>query len=319
MYHSTGVLAPIEKFQKGGLLWKTIGRPAYSYGLKYSPQIFVAGGLARGFYNSNRYRMPYNPNQTLTTYTTSGHKPRTTLPINRRKKIYPNSIPKKMPGKKKTYRRKPRRVYRRKKTSIARQVVPSSRLVKMRLCERILLTGTTGAIANKSILYNSLQDPLLTDSTNQPYYYDQVKTMYRSATVLGAKVTVQFHNTSSTVPAVVGLYQLPWDNSQTLSSYEFWREISAKGRQRIISSDVDIVTMVIKNSTKRHLGVSNVKDNQDVVCDIENDGDPTRLLYNVFFCQAVDQASTSTVEAVITLEQVVLLQHPYSPARSVDA
>lgn len=265
-------------------------------------------------YNRYNYQM-FNP---LGSYSAKPHKPYRSNPINSSgKKVLPTNTNKTMP-KKRVYKRK-RRTTRKKKSCIPCQVVPQSRLVRLRMCERILLTSTSGAIANKSILYNGLQDPLLTDSTNQPYYYDQIKTMYRSGTVIGAKVTVQFHNTSSTVPCVVGLYQLPWDNSQTLSSYEFWREISAKGRQRILSSDVDIITMVLQNSTKRHLGISNVKDNSDLVCDLENDGDPTRLLYNVFFCQAVDQTATATAEAIITLEQVVLLQHPYSPVRSVDA
>lgn len=303
-------------------IYTLVARPAVSL---YGTTVGYGSAGAGASYGTEQYRS--HPTVGITTSTHS-HPITRYLPVGsaglvqkylgnfRRKKISRkgNRMPK--VNKRRTRRRRFRRY--RKRTIIAKQVVPPSRLVKLRMCERILLTGTTGAIANKSILYNGLQDPLLTDSSQQPYYYDQIKTMYRSATVLGAKVTIQFHNTSSTVPAIVGLYQLPWDNSQTLSSYEFWREISAKGRQRLISSDHDIITMVIKNSTKKHLGLRNVRDNSDLVCDIENDGDPTRLLYNVFFAQAVDQASTATVEAIITLEQVVLLQHPYSPARSTD-
>lgn len=298
------------------MIESTIFRP-----LATSKPLFSGGhawvGLAQ--YHHNKYnRYNYKMLNPLGTYSAKPHKPYRSNPVNSfGKKVLPTITKKTMP-KKRVYRKK-RRTYRRKKSIIPQQVVPKSRLVKMRLCERILLTSTSGAIANKSILYNGLQDPLLTDSTNQPYYYDQIKTMYRSGTILGAKVTIQFHNTSSTVPCVVGLYQLPWDNSQTLSSYEFWREISAKGRQRILSSEIDVATFVLKNSTRKHLGIKDAKDNSDLVCDIENDGDPTRLLYNVFFCQAVDQTSTATAEAIITLEQIVLLQHPYSPARSVDA
>lgn len=275
--------------------------------LRGAPALFSAGN-----YNNYEYQDMYNPHSGLSHYT---HKKPN---YNSRKKVLTtNTMPKGTKTKRRPYRR--RRIYRRRrKTAIPQAVVPSTRLVKMRLCERMLLTGTTGATGNANIYYNSLQDPLISNGTNQPYYYDQIKTMYRTAIVVGAKLSVTFHNTSSTVPAVVGLYLIPWDNSTSITNYEYFREIVAKGRQRILSSDIDTCHMSLKISPKKHLGISNFKDADEVKCDIENDGDPSKLGAVTVMSQALDQSSTSTVEAIIVLEQIVILRDPFQPARSVD-
>lgn len=211
-----------------------------------------------------------------------------------------------------------RRRRRFRRPRVPRSVVPYARLVKLRATEHLTLTGTTGAIATHNIYWNSLQDPFVSDSTNQPLYYDQIKTMYRTAIVLGAKITVQFHNNSSTVPLVAGLYCVPWDNSQSLTNYEYYREASWTGRQRILTSDIDIVTLTQKISGKKFFHQS-MKNESDFRADIENDGDPSKLGAAAYFIQALDQAATATCFVVVTLEQVVKLQDPYTPSRSVDA
>lgn len=307
-------------------VYSLIARPAMSL---YGTTVGYGTASAGASYGTERYRS--HPTVGITTSTHSRYTGidrvlpegpagvvREYLGNYRRKKKLSKSN--RMPKGKRRTRRPRRRLrrYRRKRSIIPYQVVPRTRLVKMRLCERLSLTGTTGAIGNANIYYNSLQDPLITNGTAQPYYYDQIKTMYRTAIVVGAKASVTFHNTSSTVPVVVGLYLIPWDNSTSINSYEFFREINAKGRQRILSSDIDTCHMSLKISTRKHLGLRNLKDNDDIRCDIENDGDPTKLGAFTILTQALDQTATSTTEAILVLEQVVLLMDPYQPARSTD-
>lgn len=321
-YYSQGPLQHIERYNRGGLIYKTIGRPLLRYSLKYSPQLTAFGALTKGFYNSNRYRMPY----ISTGLTTSTHTPYRKKKTFRRtkkygktskKKVLTKSIQKSMPARK-TYRKRKyvpkNRILARR--GIPRTLVPNTRLLKLKFCDRVAMTGTTGAIDSNVINTNNIIDPLGADSTQQPYYLEQLKTLYRSAVVVGCKASVTFHNTSSTVPCVVGLYLTPWDNSTSITSYEHWKEMSTRGRQRILSSDMDVCNLSQKVSVRKHFGVRNLTDGDEFITDLETETAPSKIGYLIYFLQALDQSSTATGEAIISVEYIVKCMNAYQPARS---
>lgn len=188
--------------------------------------------------------------------------------------------------------------------------------MKVKTTDHLTFTSTTGAIDTKQINWNNMVDPFVGSSANQPLYYDQIKTMYRTAIVLGAKVTVQFHNNSSTVPIVAGLYIEPFDTTNVPTDYEYFREVSWKGRQRIITSDIDVVVLSQKVSGKKYFRQS-LKTEEDFRQDIETDQAPSKIGKMRCFVQSLDQSTTGTALAVVTIEQVVKLLDPYTPGRSV--
>lgn len=218
-------------------------------------------------------------------------------------------MPYKRVYKKRTFKRRPRR------NIIPRAIVPASRVAQVQTTEHLTFTGTTGAIDTKQINWNVITDPFVGSSANQPLYYDQIKTMYRTAIVLGAKITVQMHNNSSTVPIVCGLYVEPYDTSTSVTSYEYFRELPWTGRQRVLSSDVDVAYLSQKISAKKYFK-QGVKTEEDFRADIENDGSPTKIGKARLFIQALDQSSTATALAVVTIQQIVKFLDPYTPARS---
>lgn len=211
-----------------------------------------------------------------------------------------------------------RRRYRRRRTRIARYVVPPMRIVKFRATDFLTLTSTAAAFTSHNPYVNGIIDPFAGSGTGQPLYLNEMKSHYRSAVCVGSKITVQFHNDSSTVPIVVGLYRYPYDVAATSWTYEYLREAAFPGRQRILTSDIDIVTLSMKTSCKRYFGVTNMLDNNEFLVDLENETECTKLGNYTCFIQSLNTttAPTGSAQLIITMEYIVVLKDPFTPARS---
>lgn len=203
---------------------------------------------------------------------------------------------------------------------VPRTIAPHSKLIRVK-CTDFLSPGyTSGAIANYYCQLNSVDDPFAGFSTNQPLGYDQWKTLYQKAYVVGAKAKVVCHN-GSTSAIMYGICPMPVSQGSTsLLNYEHYSELP-QNKQRLLSPDVDHGVLTHSVSVKKHLQVKDIRDNNDLVIDLINETPPSKLCYWHLYSQPVDQTTTvasGNVQFVITLEYIVLLTDPVVPARSIE-
>lgn len=77
---------------------------------------------------------------------------------------------------------------------------------KLHYCDNFILTAiASGTTGTQQFIINGLYDFDFTGTGHQPYYFDQYMAIYDHYHVIGAKITVDFINTSTT-PIVVGGY-----------------------------------------------------------------------------------------------------------------
>lgn len=239
--------------------------------------------------------------------------------VNPWKGLYPESklrLDTNMPYRKlnKRKRKKKRGVIKKR---LPRAIQPRSKLIRLKTSQFHQFTGTTGALSRLAVQGNSCDDPYTTGSDQQPLGYDQWKALYKSAYVIGSKVSVTFHN-ESTVSAMVGISptQIP-QGTTPLASYEYYKELPGT-TSRLLSPDVDHCYIQSKRSTKKFLHLKNMTDEEDYKMDLITETPPDRLYYYHIWTQATDQATTVNVEAVIDVEYIILLRDPIIPSRSIE-
>lgn len=214
-----------------------------------------------------------------------------------------------------------RRKTNRRRRGIIRKRIPRalttrSKLVCVKATNYHNLAGT-GTIAVNTTQLNSVDDPFMTVGTGQPLGYDQWKALYKRCIVVGSRITVKFHNRGSAA-AMVGVWPSPLNQGTTaLTDYEHYME-NAQAKAILLSPEMDHGIVGAGVSVKKHLQVSQVRDNSRLSLDLVTETPPTDLTYWHCFAQAVDQSSAYAVDAVITMSYVVLLLDPIVPTRSVE-
>lgn len=210
-----------------------------------------------------------------------------------------------------------------KKRGVIRRRVPRllqspTKLIKVKVSDYQAMTCTTGAIEVRSLQGNSIDDPFRSAGTGQPLGYDQWKALYRKAYVLGAKVKFTVYNNQSTA-LMYGITAIPENQvGSALTSYEHYIE-SPKTVSRLLSPDVDHGFLINKQSTKKMLHLSKIKDNDECVVNLVTETAPSKEYHFQCWIQPVDQTSTLTgVQTVIDIEYIVLLCDPILPSRSVE-
>lgn len=219
---------------------------------------------------------------------------------------------------KRRYKRKNTRRRRIVKRGIPRNLAPRTKLIKCTAVKQTSISMTTGAMSTIFIQGNSIDDPFTALGTGQPLGYDQYKSLYDKAIVLGSKVSLTFYN-GGTVPVIFGLCPMPVSQANTsLSLYDYYGELPGN-KQRLLSPDVDHSFLVSKVSTKKHLKKKDLRDCEDLTLDLGSETPPSELFYWHLYFQPADQTTTvSTAHAVIKVEYIVLLKDPIIPARSVE-
>jgi len=72
-----------------------------------------------------------------------------------------------------------------------------------------ILTGGIGSLPQRLYSANGLWDPYVPSGGHQPIGFDQIMLMYEHYTGIRAKITITFHNASSTSPVRVGVLLAP--------------------------------------------------------------------------------------------------------------
>lgn len=205
-----------------------------------------------------------------------------------------------------------RRRFLRKRRGIPSAIGPNRIVRRFKFTDYQALTCTSGALGIVDVSANSLYDPLRSYSTQQPYGLDQWSNFYNKYCVIGVKIKVDFHN-NGTPTLKCGVTALAPNQSASLGSYEAYME-APRTTHCTLSSDVDHGTVVNKMSVKKMLNVKNLLDNEGAVAAFS--ADPTLVPKFHIWAQPLDQTSTGSAQAVISLEFIaVLLDYKY-PTRS---
>lgn len=201
---------------------------------------------------------------------------------------------------------------------IPRLIVPNRKLIRIKMSDYQTFTCTSGAISYKNIAGTDFLDPLVGTSAQQPLGFDQWKALYHTAYVVGTKVTLRVWNNQSTA-LMMGITAFGKSQSTTgLSDYEYYKEVP-KTVSRLLTPDVDKGTLINKVSTKKHLSVRNILDNDTLRINLTSESSPSENYYFHAWVQPLDQATTLTsVQGVIDIEYLVVLTNPVIPTRSTN-
>lgn len=157
-------------------------------------------------------------------------------------------------------------------------------------------------------------DPFNTSGTQQPLGYDQWKTLYKRAKVLGAKVTFTCHNAGA-VAVVIGCTLIPEGENAAQTPWEYNAE-SPNSRYRILSPEMDHTTIGMVSSTKKYFRIADIKDNEEIACDIDADTGPDRVGYFTCWAALHNGTTATNVDYIIKVQYIILLDQPQVPARS---
>lgn len=218
--------------------------------------------------------------------------------------------------KKKSKKPKQRGIVRR---YIPATLAPKRKLVRMKTSINATLQCTDGVIDKMSINMFNFQDPFSAFSTQQPLGFDQWKTLYNSAVVVGLKVVARIHNRSA-VAIITGITACnETQGTGTLTNSNHYQETKGT-KSRLLSPDVDHLTMFHKVGTKRHIGVKNLMDEDEFHClDLANETAPQRTSYFHLWAQPIDQttslidASSNSPQVNVTAEYIILLHDQIIP------
>lgn len=189
-------------------------------------------------------------------------------------------MPRKYSGRKRYPRR--RRAYRRKRnfkkniknytranhaiTQITKGLpLPDKYVVALPyVSETLSLTqGTAGLAANWTFRANGMYDPDYTGTGHQPLGFDQMMPFYQKYTVIGAKITVDIENTSSSGFAQVGIYSSEYlGGSDVRLIQENGNGVHTMIAPFGTSSDAH-AQLVYKVNIAKELGISNILGHTD--------------------------------------------------------
>lgn len=235
----------------------------------------------------------------------------------KRKRSEEISLPNKRMARTRTsYKRKYKRRYRgRLRKRLPRSLTTRNKIIRCRMVDSFQATHAAGAMERYLISVTNIVDPLGGGSAQQPLGYDQWKTLYGKAKILGAKVKFTVHNAGTAEPIMMGINPRYPNASATLADWEYNVEV-AGSVHRILSQDVDHGFLTMKRSTKKMLDLKNIKDADDIECNIASDTGPTDNAYIECWTQPFDKTTATAADVIIQIDYIVLLYDPIIPARS---
>lgn len=195
-----------------------------------------------------------------------------------------------------------------------RAPMPLRYKTKLRYCEGINLTGTSGAISQYVFRANGLYDPNYTGTGHQPKGFDQLMAIYDHATVTGARIHVIGTSSSGTEALVWGV-NVSGSVSSSFTSYRDWIELS-NGRYNMTAYNASVRTQELKLGVDigKFLGVDDVLDDRALAC--SNAADASEDVAFCVWAQSQDTATTVTLDALVVIEYDVVFMEPRELAAS---
>lgn len=202
-------------------------------------------------------------------------------------------------------RRARRRFYRRKRYA-RKGIAPLTQVVKARTCMKFDVSAAGATLQTHLIRMNDVSDPLGSNGTAQPLYYDQWAALYDKAIVLGAKLTAYFENEGTTA-VMFGCVKGTIDEAG-MTNYDNYEHFIERGSAyKLVTPENDRGIITSKVSIKKHMHKKDLKDDPTFHCDLSSQSSPTSLAYFVLWFQSLDKATTNAGTLMVVLEHVVLL------------
>lgn len=198
---------------------------------------------------------------------------------------------------------------------LPRSLTTRNKIIRCRLVDSFQATHAAGAMERYLISMTNIVDPFGGGSAQQPLGYDQWKTLYSKAKILGAKVKMTVHNAGTAEPIMMGMNPRYPNASATLADWEYNVEV-AGSKSRLLSQDVDHGFLVMARSTKKMMDLKNIKDADDIECNIATDTGPTDTAYIEAWTQPFDKTIATAADIIVQVDYIVLLYDPIIPSRS---
>ena len=220
-------------------------------------------------------------------------------------------MPKTYPKRKKTKRR-----YRRKRSSIVRyrkSPVPMRFPTKMRYNDQITLNSGSGTADSVVIHGNSLYDPITAVGGHQPRGFDQLMALYDHFVVIGSKITVSFQATSTSANVYVGIAIR--DSTTKTTDFNDYMEGGSVVSKPLALIGATPTVLSIATSPRKFLGRSKVMSDPELKGSAA--ANPAEGYYYHIFCASSNASSDpAAVDVVLNVDYSAVFIEPKVPAQS---
>jgi len=189
---------------------------------------------------------------------------------------------------------------------------PQQLVAKLRYCDTMTLSPSSGSLVKQVFRLNSVFDPDLSGVGHQPLYRDTFAAIYDQYAVISTRIVVTIVNTGS-VPIHCGC--LVEDDSTSSTSYTTLMEQST-GQHKLVPAQAGSLsshTFTYDWDCKRHLGIDPFASETYKTAVGSN---PTEESDFLVWLQPVDLASSMTNYINVEMDMVVLWTELATPAGS---
>lgn len=187
---------------------------------------------------------------------------------------------------------------------------PNSIVTKLRYCDYLTLSSTTGVRALNVFAANGIYDPDITGTGHQPMYHDTYAAIYDQYTVIGSKITVHFAPASSK-PWIVGINGDDDSTSTTVVA-------------TLLEQNNAFSTMAAANGGPVACITNSYAPIRDVGVDVKDDGfsqtdqgsNPTELFCYAVWGAPADGSSTDTCFIKVEIEYTVKFAELKTPSQN---
>ncbi len=189
------------------------------------------------------------------------------------------------------------------------------RQVRLRYSSFKALAGTSGVLGEQVVACGDIFDPDRTGVGHQPLGHDQWSAFYGAYIVVRSKIQVWYmYNQAQAVSTqpVVGMFRD--DTTALLSST--WDALVEQGRSKylvvpaslnVVSPDANMLTL--DYDAKRDFNLTDIRDNESRIGAATGASPSDNMFYHIW-AQSVDQATTSAVMLVYTVDYDVIFSKP---------
>lgn len=190
---------------------------------------------------------------------------------------------------------------------------PPRMVTKLRYCDNIKLTSTSGSIAKQVMSLNSIYDPDITGVGHQPLYRDTYAVVYDQYAVISSRIRVTYCNLFTTTSALCGLVKD--DNNVTSSTYSTLMEQNM-GKHVLIpplSGSLSSRSLVLTFDAKKDLTIDPYA-SETYKTDMS--ANATEGYDVLIYTTPADGSSTGSVELTLEIEYLVLFTELSTPTGS---
>jgi len=168
-----------------------------------------------------------------------------------------------------------------------------------RYCAVITMGSAAGAASTQQFSCNGMFDPDVTGAGHQPLYFDQLTAIYNHYTVLASKITLKFVARTAATCGTHCVVFVNDDSALTATSVYGLSEQNSSAYGELTPAGNNVLTLRKKWSAKENFGPGAISDPNLQGTAAAN---PTEVMNFYIQTQAMDLASTYSVDVFVTLE-----------------